>query len=81
MLLEKINTVVTDFNKDLSQVTDLKLLEEIRIKYLSRNGLVATLFEEMKTASKEEKPLLGKSLNEMRNIITSNFNEVKEKLE
>ncbi|HZW39815.1 MAG TPA: phenylalanine--tRNA ligase subunit alpha [Ignavibacteriaceae bacterium] len=81
MLLEKINTVVTDFNKDLSQVTDLKLLEEIRIKYLSRNGLVATLFEEMKTASKEEKPLLGKSLNEMRNTITSNFNEVKEKLE
>ena len=42
---------------------DLKILEEIRIKYLGKNGSVTNLFEELKSVPKEEKPSLGKSLN------------------
>ncbi len=53
----------------------------MRIKYLSRNGLVSNLFESLKSASKEEKPLLGKNLNLLRNDITGKFNLLKEKLE
>ncbi len=81
MLEKKIISVNEDFEKDISSVSDLKQLEEVRIKYLSRNGIVADLFENLKNASKEEKPILGKNLNALRNDITTKFNFLKEKLE
>ena len=62
MLDEQIKTIFKDFVSDISGISDLKQLEEIRIKYLSRNGLVANLFENLKNASKEEKPSLRKKL-------------------
>ena len=74
MLEKKIISVNEDFEKDISNVSDLKQLEEVRIKYLSRNGIVADLFENLKNASKEEKPILGKNLNALRNDITTKFN-------
>jgi len=81
MLEDRIKKINSDFSEDISSVNDLKKLEDVRIKYLSRNGLVAELFEELKTLSKEEKPVAGKILNELRNSITATFNDVKEKIE
>jgi phenylalanyl-tRNA synthetase alpha chain len=81
MLDEKISETGSGFFKELLDVNDLKTLEDIRVKYLSRNGLISKLFDELKDASKEEKPLLGKSLNILRNEVTEKFNSLKEKLE
>jgi phenylalanyl-tRNA synthetase alpha chain len=81
MLDKKISEANSGFNSDILKVNDLKQLEDIRVKYLSRNGLISKLFDELKDASKEEKPLLGKSLNILRNDVTEKFNLLKEKLE
>jgi len=80
MLANKINSVLEDFQKDSSAIIDLKILEEIRIKYLGKNGLVTNLFEELKSVHKEEKPSLGKSLNSLRDQITSKITELKQNL-
>ncbi|HUX93586.1 MAG TPA: phenylalanine--tRNA ligase subunit alpha [Ignavibacteriaceae bacterium] len=81
MLSERIQIIRSEFDRDISKVSDLKDLENVRIKYLSRNGKISTLFEDLKTATKEEKPLVGKSLNELRNYATNQFNLLKENLE
>lgn len=81
MMDEKINSVFNEFNVDISKVENLNKLEEVRIKYLSRNGLLSGLFEELKNVPKEEKPAVGKSLNEIRNKITEKFNSIKSDLE
>jgi phenylalanyl-tRNA synthetase alpha chain len=81
MLNEQINSVKTLFNNDIENVKNSKQLEDIRLKYLSRNGLVANLFEELKSVSKEEKPALGKELNSLRLFITDKFNSLKEEFE
>jgi phenylalanyl-tRNA synthetase alpha chain len=81
MLDKKISEANSGFNNEISQVTNLKQLEDIRVKYLSRNGLISKLFDELKDVSKEEKPLLGKSLNVLRSDATEKFNSLKEKLE
>lgn len=80
-MLETIQDTRKRFSGELQSVTDLKALEEVRIKYLGRKGLLAGLFDELKTASKEEKPLLGKALNELRNEVQTSFDELKERLE
>ena len=81
MLSERIQIISSEFGNDISKVKDLKDLENLRLKYLSRNGIIPLLFEDLKSASKEEKPLLGKSLNELRNYASNQFDSLKENLE
>jgi phenylalanyl-tRNA synthetase alpha chain len=80
MLDEQINKIRISFESDIEETGNSKQLEDIRIKYLGRNGLVANLFEELKSVPKEEKPALGKELNSLRASITGKFNSVKEKI-
>src|SRR5256714_2921572 len=46
-------------------------LEAARIKYLGRSGSVSAWGKQMKTLSQEEKPIVGKLLNEVRNAVTA----------
>lgn len=46
-------------------------LEAARVKYLGRSGSVSAWGEQMKTLAKEEKPVVGKLLNEVRNVVTA----------
>ena len=81
MITDNITSVSVEFDKDLNQVKSLKELEELRLKYLSRNGLVSNLFEKLKEVPKEEKPVIGGKLNTLRVYVTDNYNSLKVKLE
>jgi len=81
MLAEEIEKIKTEFKSDIAGLSSLDELEKIRIKYLSRNGLVSSLFDQLKTVPIEQKPLLGKNLNELRNQIDAEFNQAKISLE
>lgn len=45
---------------------DLKALEQIRVRYLGRKGELTQLFKQVTTAAAEERPRLGKLLNEIK---------------
>ncbi len=81
MLDEKITQISNDFDSELQSVQSLQQLEELRIKYIGRNGLVSSLFDDLKDTSKEEKPALGKALNSLRNKVITDFSSLKLKLE
>jgi phenylalanyl-tRNA synthetase alpha chain len=46
-------------------------LEAARVKYLGRSGSISSWGEQMKALPKEEKPIVGKLLNEVRNVVTA----------
>jgi phenylalanyl-tRNA synthetase alpha chain len=74
--LKELEKEITSFG-----INSNETLEEYRLKYLSRKGLLAQLFEELKTADKEQKPLLGKKLNEVKKLAESKYEEGKSALE
>ncbi len=78
---EKIEQIKTEFSTDLNSTTDASSLEELRLKYFSRNGLFANLFEEFKSLPKEEKPKYGKVLNVEKQNAQKSFDDLKSKLE
>lgn len=78
---EKIDQVTKNFTDDLSGVNDNDALESLRLKYFSRNGLFANLFEEFKLLPKDEKPVYGKRLNIEKNQAQKKFDDLKAKLE
>jgi len=46
-------------------------VEAVRVKYLGRTGSISLLSEGMKTVSKEDKPRIGKLLNDVRTQVTA----------
>lgn len=80
MLTDKIQQIKKESDKDFLVVENIKKLEELRIKYLSRNGILAQLFENLKEVPKEEKPTVGKDLNALRNSLTEKYNSLKSSL-
>ncbi len=78
---EHLNQIKSEFENEIRNSDTLKSLEQIRIKYLSRNGIVTLLFDKLKEVPKEEKRELGKSLNELRDFVNSLFENKKTELE
>ncbi|MFB9844218.1 phenylalanine--tRNA ligase subunit alpha [Mucilaginibacter ginsenosidivorans] len=56
-------------------------LEEFRIKYLGTKGIIKDLFDEFRTVSPEEKRVLGKVLNEFKQLAEAKYAELKESQE
>ena len=56
---------------EIESARDEQALEAARVKYLGRSGSVSSWGEQMKTLAKEEKPVVGKLLNEVRNAVTA----------
>src|SRR3569833_2634242 len=56
-------------------------LEAFRIKYLGTKGIIKDLFDEFRTVSPEEKRVLGKLLNEFKQLAEAKYNELKETLD
>src|ERR1700731_89647 len=55
----------------IAAASDEQSLEAARVKYLGRSGSVSAWGEQMKTLAKEEKPVVGKLLNEVRTTVTA----------
>ena len=75
--LEKIKNEALDA---INNCDDDKVLEELRIEYLSKKGKIQALMQEMKNLSAEEKPKFGQLVNDLKSAVTSTLEEKKEKL-
>jgi len=52
--------------------------EELRIKYLSKKGLVSKLFDDFKNVPAEEKKAIGAAINELKNFALDKINSLKD---
>ena len=57
--------------REIESATDEQALEAARVKYLGRSGSISSWGEQMKTLASEEKPIVGRLLNEVRNAVTA----------
>ena len=55
--------------REIAASSDEKALDAVRVRYLGRNGTISAWGEQMKTLGKEEKPIVGKLLNEVRAVV------------
>ncbi len=56
-------------------VTEMEELKEIRFRYLSKSGAIPALMKQLGTLSKEERPAVGKLINEFKTWATERFDE------
>ncbi|MBT3300476.1 MAG: phenylalanine--tRNA ligase subunit alpha [Candidatus Marinimicrobia bacterium] len=73
-LKENIDSVRSDFLADIESFpNDAQDIENLRVKYLGRKGLVAGLFSSMGNLSAEERPQAGQLLNALKNDLSEQF--------
>lgn len=76
MLQDKIKQYTEEINR--FQPSSATEIEDFRLKFLVSKGIVKALFEEFKSVSSEEKRVLGKVLNEFKQLAENKFKEAQE---
>ena len=67
--------------REIDSAPDAQSLEAARVKYLGRSGSISAWGEQMKTLGQEEKPIVGKLLNEVRTAVTAAIDRRAEKFQ
>ncbi|MGG7212166.1 phenylalanine--tRNA ligase subunit alpha [Clostridium nigeriense] len=80
---EKLMSIKENAFNELTSADSSSKLEEIRVKYLGKKGELTTILRSMGGLSKEERPVVGKLVNEVKkeveDKIEEKLNAIKEK--
>lgn len=80
-MIEKVNDIKKSYSDEALNVTDVKSLNDLRVKYLGKQGLVTELSKMMKDVPNDQKKEFGMLVNEVRNYVTSDLDSKKEEIE
>ncbi len=77
---DSIKSAVKEAIDSFSKARDLGELEEFRIRFLGKKGLISKLSRGLKDVPKQERPLVGQAINEAKNSAREAFDLIHEKL-
>ncbi len=73
LLDQRIDDVRATALRDIDGAKDGPSLDQARVRYLARKGLIAGLFEQLAGLPPEDRPAYGKRLNELRQSVQAAF--------
>ena len=78
---DKANAIKKEYEEKKSSITSIKILNDVRVEYLGKQGKITELSKMMKDVPNDQKKEFGMLVNEVRNFVTESLDEIKEKLE
>ena len=78
-MIEKINGLLEEIK--CSTASNTEELEAMRLKYLSKKGIINDLMAQFREVPAEQKREVGVKINELKNAAQEHFNALKEQLE
>ena len=79
-MLEKQEMIRKSFNEDLANITTTNELNDLKVKYLGKKGLITELTSNMKELSIDERKEVGRVSNELKNELTNSLNALESEL-
>ncbi|WP_297519197.1 phenylalanine--tRNA ligase subunit alpha [uncultured Clostridium sp.] len=73
---EKLQEIQNSALEELKVVVDSTAIEAIRVKYLGKKGELTAILRGMKDLSQEERPVVGKVANEVRETIEAQIEQI-----
>jgi phenylalanyl-tRNA synthetase alpha chain len=77
MMREKIKNVEEEAVARIVVAKGLDEIEQLRIKYLGRKGVINALFSELGGVNSDERPIIGNLLNQLKKVISDSLEEAK----
>ena len=72
---EKMDNIKSAALDMIAKASTSQQLADVRVKYLGKSGEISLLMRDMANVPKEERPNMGKMVNELRNAVESVLNE------
>ena len=79
--MDKIKELKEQIEKVFNEELNLEKLNDLKVEYLGKKGLITELNACIKELPNEEKKEFGKNVNEVKNLFNTKYEEVKEMLE
>ncbi len=79
--MNNLETLLSNFNSQISKIQNKQQLEEIRISFLGKKSFFSELFLQLKDSTPEEKKSFGAQINKARDQITKKIDDAKENFE
>lgn len=80
-MLDNLDSVYQEFKDSIKGIIDERHLDEIRVRFLGKNGLITNEAKKIATVSPESKREFGARVNQIKSDIQRNIQEIKENLE
>ncbi len=80
-IFDEITSLKDQALEKIDEVTDLKELQEYRVKYLGKKGPIQALMKNMKNLTNEERPKFGAEVNKLKQEINERLESLQVKLE
>ena len=77
---EQIKRIKQTSEKEIADAKDLKVLEELRVKYLGKKGELTAVLRGMKDLTPEQRPVIGSLVNDVRDELEKQIKEKEAKL-
>ena len=71
----KLNEIQETALKLIEDAKESTVLQDIRVKYLGKKGELTTILKSMKDLSKEERPVMGKLVNDVKKVVEEKLDE------
>ena len=78
MKYEQVEEVKKLLENDINTISNMNELNDLKVKYLGKKGLITSLNQLIKDIPNEEKKAFGQSVNEVRGIFTEFYENRKE---
>ena len=78
--MDKITQVQDEALAAIAAAADPEELQQVRIRYLGKKGMIQALMAEMKSLPKEEKPAFGQKVNVCKQTVTEELEKRQEEL-
>ena len=81
-ILKSMKEQITEILQQIEKInaTNSEELEAIRLKYLSKKGVISDLFSRFREVAPDQKKEIGEQLNKLKNTASERFNELQNKI-
>ena len=80
-MMEKVELIKKELEVDIESIDSISKVNDIKVKYLGKKGLITELTSNMKELSIEERKEVGRVSNELKNEVSNKLNTILKDLE
>jgi phenylalanyl-tRNA synthetase alpha chain len=77
-MIDKISALREQITAELNDVASPEAVEQFRLRHLVKKGTLQGLVDQLRDVPKEDKPAVGKALNDLRTYVQTRFDELKQ---
>ncbi len=79
-MTEQLKAIEAKAREELSKASDLKALDDIRVRFLGKKGEITAILKQMGKLSPEERPVIGQLANKVRADIEASITSAQESI-